>query len=279
MEQILYGAPVAKQLDDISLKIFQEVKSNNKTPHMTAITVGDNPASLLYVSRKKEKAEELGVQFNWIKLDKNTSQGKLKELVETESKNTDGLIVQLPLPDHLSSEDVINCIPPDVDVDGLTSFNLGSLFSNEYKLIPATTLAVLELLNFYQIKTEDKAVVIAGRSRLVSSPLAKILSSKSYNANVTVIHSKTSNQKQFITQADIFISAVGSAKLYDSSYFKQGATIIDIGISSVDGKTYGDIDTQNISEVASYRSPFPGGVGPITVSALFFNLSRLVKTN
>ena len=279
MEQILYGAPVAKQLDEISLKIFQEVKSNNKTPHMTAITVGDNPASLLYVSRKKEKAEELGVEFNWIKLDKNTSQEKLKELVETESKNTDGLIIQLPLPDHLSSEDVINCIPPDVDVDGLTSYNLGSLFSNEYKLIPATSLAVLELLNFYQIKTEDKAIVIAGRSRLVSSPLAKILSSKSYNANLTVIHSKTSNQKQFITQADIFISAVGSAKLYDSSYFKQGATIIDIGISSVDGKTYGDIDTQNISEVASYRSPFPGGVGPITVSALFFNLSRLVKTN
>jgi len=279
MEQILYGAPVAKQLDEISLKIFQEVKSNNKTPHMTAITVGDNPASLLYVSRKKEKAEELGVEFNWIKLDKNTSQEKLKELVETESKNTDGLIIQLPLPDHLSSEDVINCIPPDVDVDGLTSYNLGSLFSNEYKLIPATSLAVLELLNFYQIKTEDKVIVIAGRSRLVSSPLAKILSSKSYNANVTVIHSKTSNQKEFITQADIFISAVGSAKLYDSSYFKQGATIIDIGISSVDGKTYGDIDTQNISEVASYRSPFPGGVGPITVSALFFNLSRLVKTN
>ena len=279
MEQILYGAPVAKQLDEISLKIFQEVKSNNKSPHMTAITVGDNPASLLYVSRKKEKAEELGVEFNWIKLDKNTSQEKLKELVETESKNTDGLIIQLPLPDHLSSEDVINCIPPHVDVDGLTSYNLGSLFSNQYKLIPATSLAVLELLNFYQIKTEDKAIVIAGRSRLVSSPLAKILSSKSYNANVTVIHSKTSNQKQFITQADIFISAVGSAKLYDSSYFKQGATIIDIGISSVDGKTYGDIDTQNISEVASCRSPFPGGVGPITVSALFFNLSRLVKTN
>ena len=279
MEQILYGAPVAKQLDEISLKIFQEFKSNNKTPHMTAITVGDNPASLLYVSRKKEKAEELGVEFNWLKLDKDTSQEKLKELVETESKNTDGLIIQLPLPDHLNSEDVINCIPPEVDVDGLTSYNLGSLFSNEYQLIPATSLAVLELLNFYQIKTEDKAIVIAGRSRLVSSPLAKILSSKSYNANVTVIHSKTSNQKQFVSQADIFISAVGSAKLYDSSYFKNGATIIDIGISSVDGKTYGDIDTQNLSDVASYRSPFPGGVGPITVSALFFNLSRLVTTN
>lgn len=279
MEQLLYGDPVARQLDEISFKVFRDAKSNNKTPHLTAITVGDNSASLLYVSRKKEKAEQLGVQFNWLKLDENTTQENLNELIQEQSKTTDGLIVQLPLPNHLNSEDVINCIPPDVDVDGLTSYNLGSLFSNEYKLIPATSLAVLELLNFYQIKTEDKAIVIAGRSRLVSSPLAKILSSKSYNANVTVIHSKTSNQKQFIAQADIFISAVGSAKLYDFSYFKKGATIIDIGISTVDGKNYGDIDTQNLSEVVSYRSPFPGGVGPITVSALFFNLSRLVKTN
>ena len=279
MEQLLYGDPVARQLDEISFKVFRDAKSNNKTPHLTAITVGDNSASLLYVSRKKEKAEQLGVDFNWLKLDENTTQENLNELIQEQSKTTDGLIVQLPLPNHLNSEDVINCIPPEVDVDGLTSYNLGSLFSNEYKLIPATSLAVLELLNFYQIKTEDKAIVIAGRSRLVSSPLAKILSSKSYNANVTVIHSKTSNQKQFITQADIFISAVGSAKLYDFSYFKKGATIIDIGISSVDGKNYGDIDTQNLSEVVSYRSPFPGGVGPITVSALFFNLSRLVKTN
>ena len=279
MEQLLYGNPVARQLDEISFKVFRDAKSNNKTPHLTAITVGDNSASLLYVSRKKEKAKQLGVEFNWLKLDENTTQENLNELIQEQSKTTDGLIVQLPLPNHLNSEDVINCIPPDVDVDGLTSYNLGSLFSNEYKLIPATSLAVLELLNFYQIKTEDKAIVIAGRSRLVSSPLAKILSSKSYNANVTVIHSKTSNQKQFITQADIFISAVGSAKLYDFSYFKKGATIIDIGISSVDGKNYGDIDTQNLSEVVSYRSPFPGGVGPITVSALFFNLSRLVKTN
>ena len=153
------------------------------------------------------------------------------------------------------------------------------MFSNTYKLIPATSLAVLELLNFYKIKTEDKNIVIAGRSRLVSSPLAKILSSKSYNGNVSVIHSKTTNQKLFTKQADIFISAIGSAKLYDYSFFKEGSTIIDIGISSVDGKTYGDIDNDKIGDLVSNRSPFPGGVGPITVSALFFNLSRLVNSN
>ena len=279
MEQILFGAPVAEQLDEISKNVFQEhIKDNNK-PHLTAITVGDNPASLLYVSRKQEKALDLGVEFNWLKLDTNTSQEILEEVISRESKVTDGLIIQLPLPNHLNPEEAINCIPFEVDVDGLTSNNLGGLFSDSYKLIPATSLAVLELLNFYNIKTEDKNIVIAGRSRLVSAPLAKILSSKSYNANVSVIHSKTTNQKLFTKEADIFISAIGSAKMYDHTFFKNGATIIDIGISSVDGKTYGDIDTAQIGKVVSSRAPFPGGVGPITVSALFFNLSRLIQSN
>ena len=279
MEQILFGAPVAEQLDEISKNVFQGHSKNNKKPHLTAITVGDNPASLLYVTRKQEKAAHLGVEFNWLKLDTDTSQETLEEVISEESKATDGLIIQLPLPSHLNPEEAINCIPHEIDVDGLTSYNLGSLFSDTYKLIPATSLAVLELLNFYNIQTEDKNIVIAGRSRLVSSPLAKILSSKSYNANVSIIHSRTTNQKLFTKEADIFISAIGSAKMYDSTYFKNGATIIDIGISSVDGKTYGDIDTFEIGEVISSRAPFPGGVGPITVSALFFNLSRLIQIN
>ena len=279
MEQILFGAPVAEQLDEISKNVFQEYSKDNKKPHLTAITVGDNPASLLYVTRKQEKAAHLGVEFNWLKLDTDTSQETLEEVISEESKATDGLIIQLPLPSHLNPEEAINCIPHEIEVDGLTSYNLGSLFSDTYKLIPATSLAVLELLNFYNIQTEDKNVVIAGRSRLVSAPLAKILSSKNYNANVSIIHSRTTNQKLFTKEADIFISAIGSAKMYDSTYFKNGATIIDIGISSVDGKTYGDIDTFEIGEVISSRAPFPGGVGPITVSALFFNLSRLIQTN
>ena len=279
MEQILYGAPVAEQLDKISKKIFDEYSNENKKPHLTAVTVGNNPASLLYVSRKQEKAIELGVEFNWIKLDDLTSQDILGKVISSEAKESDGIIIQLPLPDHLNPEEAINCIPHEVDVDGLTSYNLGSLFSETYKLIPATSLAVLELLNFYKIKTEDRNIVIAGRSRLVSSPLAKILSSKNYNGNVSVIHSKTTNQKLFTKQADIFISAIGSAKIYDCTFFKEGSTIIDIGISSVDGKTYGDIDTVQIEDLVSNRAPFPGGVGPITVSALFFNLSRIVSSS
>jgi methylenetetrahydrofolate dehydrogenase (NADP+)/methenyltetrahydrofolate cyclohydrolase len=246
---------------------------------MTAITVGDNPASLLYVSRKQEKAKELGVEFLWIKLDVNTTQETLEDIVIENSKNTDGLIIQLPLPEHLNQEEAINCIPYHIDVDGLTTHNLGSLFSDTFKLIPATSLAVLELLKFYDIQTNDKNIVIAGRSRLVSSPLAKILSSKDYDGNVTVIHSKTTNQKLYTQNADIFISAIGSPKLYDYSYINEGATVIDIGISSVDNKTYGDIDTDNLDQVVNARAPYPGGVGPITVSALFLNLSNLIKFN
>ncbi len=279
MVQILYGKPVAKKLDDISSEVFQKYSKEDKKPHMTAITVGDNHASLLYVSRKEEKAKELGVEFHWIKLDVNTTQKTLEDIVIENSKNTDGLIIQLPLPEHLNQEEAINCIPYHVDVDGLTTHNLGSLFSHTFKLIPATSLAVLELLKFYDIQTNDKNIVIAGRSRLVSSPLAKILSSKGYDGNVTVIHSKTTNQKLYTQNADIFISAIGSPKLYDYSYINEGATVIDIGISSVDNKTYGDIDTDNLDQVVNARAPYPGGVGPITVSALFLNLSNLIKFN
>ena len=121
MEQILYGAPVAEQLDKISENIFREYTNNNKKPHLTAITVGENPASLLYVSRKQEKAIKLGVEFNWIKLDAETTQDKLDEVISAEAKVTDGVIIQLPLPNHLNPEEAINCIPHEVDVDGLTS--------------------------------------------------------------------------------------------------------------------------------------------------------------
>jgi methylenetetrahydrofolate dehydrogenase (NADP+)/methenyltetrahydrofolate cyclohydrolase len=279
MEQILYGKPVAKKLDDISSEVFQQYSKEGKKPHMTAITVGDNPASLLYVSRKEAKANELGVEFYWVKLDVNTTQETLQDIVIENSKKTDGLIIQLPLPGHLNQEEAINCIPYQIDVDGLTTHNLGSLFSDTFKLIPATSLAVLELLKYYNIQTIDKNIVIAGRSRLVSAPLAKILSSKVYDGNVTVIHSKTTNQKSYIKSADIFISAIGSPKLYDHSYFKKGAVLIDIGISSVENKTYGDIDTSNIGDLVKARAPYPGGVGPITVSSLFLNLSRLLKFN
>jgi len=278
MSKVLYGKPVADNLDSKSKTVFEEYfNKNDKSPVLTAITVGDNPASLLYVSVKEKKAEQLGVQFNWIKLNETTSENELQDTISNHSKSSQGMIIQLPLPNHLNIEKVIDLIPSEIDVDGLTTFNLGQLYSENLNIIPGTSLAILELLAHYEIETEDKNIVIAGRSRLVTSPLSKILSSKKYNGNVTVIHSKTSNPKEFISKADIFISAVGKSKIFDKSYFKEGSYVIDVGISIVDGKSYGDVDTTDLDNYLIGRSPYPGGIGPITVSGLYSNLAKLIS--
>ena len=278
MSKVLYGKPVSDNLDSKSKTVFEEYfNKNDKSPVLTAITVGDNPASLLYVSVKEKKAEQLGVQFNWIKLNETTSENELQDTISNHSESSQGMIIQLPLPNHLNIEKVIDLIPSEIDVDGLTTFNLGQLYSENLNIIPGTSLAILELLVHYEIETEDKNIVIAGRSRLVTSPLSKILSSKKYNGNVTVIHSKTSNPKEFISKADIFISAVGKSKIFDKSYFKEGSYVIDVGISIVDGKSYGDVDTTDLDNYLIGRSPYPGGIGPITVSGLYSNLAKLIS--
>ena len=278
MEKLLFGKPVADSLDKNSQKIISEYTSKfKKQPTLTAITVGNNPASLLYVSRKEDKAKELGVTFNWIKLSQDSSYGEVLDVIEKSKTISQGIIIQLPLPGQFNFEEIVNLIPPDLDVDGLSTHNLGYLFSSTPNVIPATSLAILELLKFYDIETEDKNIVIAGRSRLVSSPLSKLLSSKMYNANVTVVHSKTTNLKNYINQADIFISAIGKGKIFNKSFFKEQAVIIDVGISRVGEKNLGDIDPTNLEDYVVARSPFPGGVGPITVSALFSNLAELIK--
>ncbi len=278
MSQILYGKPVSKNLDFKSKTIFEKYTTkNDKSPVLTAITVGENPASLLYVSVKEKKARELGVAFSWIKLKESTSERELEDTISNYSESSQGMIVQLPLPEHLNVEKVIDLIPSEIDVDCLTTYNLGRLYSENLNIIPATSLAILELLAHYKIQTEDKNIVIAGRSRLVTSPLSKILSSKKYNGNVSVIHSKTSNPKEFISNADIFISAVGKSKIFDKSYFKEGSYVIDVGISVVDGKSYGDIDTSDLDNYLIGRAPYPGGIGPVTVSGLYSNLAKLIS--
>lgn len=278
MSQILYGKPVAENLDFKSKTIFENYTTNNdKPPVLTAITVGENPASLLYVSVKEKKAKLLGVDFNWIKLKESTLESELEDTISEYSESSQGMIVQLPLPEHLNVEKVIDLIPSEIDVDGLTTFNLGKLYSENLNIIPATSMAILELLSHYEIETEDKNIVIAGRSRLVTSPLSKILSSKKFNGNVSVIHSKTSNPKDFVSKADIFISAVGKSKMFDKSYFKEGSYVIDVGISVVDGKSYGDIDIADLDNYLLGRAPYPGGIGPITVSALYSNLAQLIS--
>ncbi len=278
MEKILLGKPVAELLDKKSKNAFDDyIAKHNKQPLLTAITVGDNPASLLYVSRKQDKALELGVNFNWIKLSESSTSNEVKEAIEDSQIKSQGIIVQLPLPEHLDFEDIVNLIPHEVDIDGLTTHNLGYLFSENYKIIPATSLAVLELLKYYDIQTEDKNIVIAGRSRLVSSPLSKLLSNKEFNGNVTVVHSKTSDLKSYMRNADIVVSAIGKSWMITADYLKPDSVVIDIGISNTDKKNYGDVNPDGLNNHLVARSPFPGGVGPITVSALFANLAKLIK--
>ena len=278
MEKILLGKPVAELLDKKSKNAINDyIAKHNKQPLLTAITVGDNPASLLYVSRKQDKALELGVNFNWLKLSESSTSNEVKEAIEDSQIKSQGIIVQLPLPKHLDFEDIVNLIPHEVDIDGLTTHNLGYLFSESYKIIPATSLAVLELLKYYDIQTEDKNIVIAGRSRLVSSPLSKLLSNKEFNGNVTVVHSKTSDLKSYMRNADIVISAIGKSWMITADYLKSDSVVIDIGISNTDKKNYGDFNPDGLDNHLVARSPFPGGVGPITVSALFANLAKLIK--
>jgi methylenetetrahydrofolate dehydrogenase (NADP+)/methenyltetrahydrofolate cyclohydrolase len=278
MEKILLGKPVAELLDKKSKNAINDyIAKHNKQPLLTAITVGDNPASLLYVSRKQDKALELGVNFNWLKLSESSTSNEVKEAIEDSQIKSQGIIVQLPLPKHLDFEDIVNLIPHEVDIDGLTTHNLGYLFSESYKIIPATSLAVLELLKYYDIQTEDKNIVIAGRSRLVSSPLSKLLSNKEFNGNVTVVHSKTSDLKSYMRNADIVISAIGKSWMITADYLKPDSVVIDIGISNTDKKNYGDVNPDGLNNHLVARSPFPGGVGPITVSALFANLAKLIK--
>ncbi|MDG1228875.1 MAG: bifunctional 5,10-methylenetetrahydrofolate dehydrogenase/5,10-methenyltetrahydrofolate cyclohydrolase [Candidatus Actinomarina sp.] len=278
MEKILLGKPVAELLDKKSKNAINDyIAKHNKQPLLTAITVGDNPASLLYVSRKQDKALELGVNFNWLKLSESSTSNEVKEAIEDSQIKSQGIIVQLPLPEHLDFEDIVNLIPHEVDIDGLTTHNLGYLFSENYKIIPATSLAVLELLKYYDIQTEDKNIVIAGRSRLVSSPLSKLLSNKEFNGNVTVVHSKTSDLKSYMRNADIVVSAIGKSWMITADYLKPDSVVIDIGISNTDKKNYGDVNPDGLDNHLVARSPFPGGVGPITVSALFANLAKLIK--
>ena len=278
MEKILLGKPVAELLDKKSKTVISDyIAKYNKQPLLTAVTVGDNPASLLYVSRKQDKAIKLGVSFNWLKLSENSTSNEVKEAIEDSKTKSQGIIVQLPLPEHLDFEDIVNLIPHEVDIDGLTTHNLGYLFSDNYKIIPATSLAVVELLKYYDIQTEDKNIVIAGRSRLVSSPLSKLLSNKEFNGNVTVVHSKTSDLKSYMRNADIVISAIGKSWMITADYLKSDSVVIDIGISNTDKKNYGDVNPDGLDNHLVARSPFPGGVGPITVSALFANLAKLIK--
>ena len=264
--------------DKILEGLKSKIDSYKNKPTLVVILVGDNPASQIYVYNKKKTAEKLGINSVIINLPTDITEKELISKIKELNKDTNvtAILVQLPLPKHISQKNIINAISPEKDVDGFTPYNFGRLFSGEIPLVyPCTPTGVLLLLDEYKISLSGKHVVVIGRSNIVGRPLAQMLLNR--NATVTVCHSYTQNLAQITKTADIVISAVGK-KIIEGEMLKTNCVIVDVGIfKDENGKTRGDVDFESASQVASYISPVPGGVGPMTIASLMLNTVELFE--
>lgn len=261
-------------------KIFESLKAKldkmQQKPTLAVILVGENPASQIYVRNKKKTAEKLGINSLSIEYPSDISEeellNKIKELNSDEKVTA--ILVQLPLPAHINKNRIIDAILPQKDVDGLTPYNLGKLFSGEEPYVyPCTPKGILLLLDEYNIKLEGKNIVVVGRSNLVGKPVAQMLLKR--NATVTMCHSHTKNLSEITKTADIIVSAVGK-KVIGEKMLKSDCVVIDVGIfRDENGKISGDVDFENVSKTATYISPVPGGVGPMTIASLMLNTVEL----
>lgn len=261
-----------KELQEKKVNEFSNLVRNiNDKLKLVVIQVGDDPASGIYVNNKRKMCERVGIDFEHIKYDIVLENELIKKIEELNAdQSVTGILVQLPLPNDIDEKRVIDTIDPLKDVDGLTTSNVGKLFSGENGIVPCTALGVMEILESVNINLEGLNVVVVGRSRLVGLPLVKLLLNK--NATVTVCHSKTKNLKEKTNKADVLIVAVGQKHFIKDDFVKDGAVVIDVGINRVDGKLYGDCDFESIKEKCSYITPVPKGVGPLTVVMLINNV-------
>lgn len=263
---IIDGKKVAEELlSDLKSKILL----SDKKPILNILQVGDKPASNVYVGRKLKIAERIGIKANLFKFDDNISENVLLDKINELNQNREGMIVQLPIPKHMDTFKIINSIDPENDVDGLTFVNQGLLFCGKPNIISCTPLGILKLLQYYNINVSGKNIVILGRSLLVGRPLAQLLLND--NASVTVLHSFSENIKMITKNADILISAIGKPHFIDETFVKKNAVVIDIGISKTGNKITGDVYFDRVKNIASYITPVPGGVGPMTVACLMSN--------
>lgn len=263
-------------------KIFESLKAKldkmQQKPTLAVILVGENPASQIYVRNKKKTAEKLGINSLLIEYPSDISEkellNKIKELNSDEKVTA--ILVQLPLPAHINKNRIIDAILPQKDVDGLTPYNLGKLFSGEEPYVyPCTPKGILLLLDEYNIKLDGKNIVVVGRSNLVGKPVAQMLLKR--NATVTMCHSHTKNLSEITKTADIIVSAVGK-KVIGEKMLKSDCVVIDVGIfRDENGKISGDVDFENVSKTAAYISPVPGGVGPMTIASLMLNTVELAR--
>ncbi len=266
--KIIDGNAVAGQvLEELAKKIKQE----SLAPHLAAILVGNDPASKIYVNMKQKRASEIGIKTTVFRLNDETSQEKLHQAIHDLNMNSDidGILLQLPLPSHLNPNRAISIIHPEKDVDGLNYINSGKLHMGLAGFIPCTPLGIIELLKRSGITLEGANAVVVGRSNLVGKPLARLL--EQHNATVTLCHSKTKSLEAFTRMADIVVSAVGKPKTITANMVKEGAVVIDVGITRTPNGLVGDVDFPMVALKASKITPVPGGVGPMTIAMLMRN--------
>lgn len=279
--KILDGKKTSKE---IKIEISKEVEilkqNGKKIPHLAAVLVGEDGASLTYVNNKVLSCKKVGFKSTLIKLDTTISEEALLKEIEklNQDVDIDGFIVQLPLPKHICEQKVLLAIDPKKDVDGFHPANFGRMALELDAFIPATPFGILELLERYEIPTEGKNVVVIGRSDIVGRPMSILLSQKRYNATVTLAHSKTKNLKDYTLNADIVIVALGVPYFLTADMIKEGATIIDVGITRLEDKTSpkgykiaGDVDFESVKDKVGAITPVPGGVGPMTIAMLMKN--------
>lgn len=281
--EIIDGKKVS---EDIYSALKSEVDSikaaGGKVPHLAAVLVGNNPASQTYVAAKVKACEQVGYGSTLIKLDADTTEDTLLKTIHELNNNADidGFIVQLPLPAHIDENKITQAIAPNKDVDGFHPTNLGRMVLNLPAYLPATPFGIVKLLEAYQIPTLGKHCVVIGRSHIVGSPMSILLARNSNpgNCTVTLCHSRSADLSHHTRQADIIILAIGKPYFLKKEMIKEGAVVIDVGISRVESTTTksgfklaGDADYEDIAEKCSYITPVPGGVGPMTIASLMYN--------
>jgi len=280
---ILDGKKTADQIkSEIKEQVALLVEKGKKVPGLVTILVGENPASEVYVKSKGKSCIELGMYSRTEKLPSTITENDLLELIHAYNLDSKihGILVQLPLPKHINENRVISAIDPKKDVDGFHPYNVGNLVIGNDTLLPCTPAGVQELLKRYEIETSGKHVVVVGRSNIVGKPIANIMVQKKQFANsiVTICHSAAPDLKQFTLQADILIAAIGVSNFITSDMVKEGAVVIDVGINRVEDKNAvkgykltGDVDFEGVAPKASFITPVPGGVGPMTIAMLMSN--------
>lgn len=270
--EIINGRDLAKELREEMKTEIAQLKELGINPQLTVILVGNNPASQSYVRGKKKACSETGIASEIIELSETTTEDELLTTIEELNNNSSvhGILVQLPLPDHIEEQHVIEAIHPDKDVDGFHPLNIGRMMTEQKTFLPCTPFGIMTMLQSRNIEIEGKHVVIIGRSNIVGKPVGQLLLNE--HATVTYCHSRTKNLKSFTTNADILIVAIGRPHAIGEDHVKEGAVVIDVGINRLeDGSLTGDVDFERVKEKASYITPVPQGVGPMTITMLLHN--------